>query len=260
MCLRRIFRNIESLPSPVVREQCLLAGFSLAYHSKFSNFPLEAIANSDLEGGENLRVQLDPFSGIEIALYPDPKFVNKDVLNMHRSRLSEFFIDMGKKELWKLDSVTVFEDARVALKEISPAHEAWLRVGFYLFRTTVCLGFDLFARDDGEAKGILGQADNRVSLVGFMGGLNDLKWSPDRNEKFFQEKIIPFLYDSGHRRWVFSEDMGVMSDLRFLAVDEDSRLEPPDAKSRFIAALKELVRSVPYIGPVLVVLIWGDKK
>jgi hypothetical protein len=90
--------------------------------------------------------------------------------------------------------------------------------------------------------------------------LMDIGWSPDEAESFYLEKIIPFLYDPGLRKWVDNPNMAVMSDLRHKAKATDSALALDSDPKRVVGAVRALVSELPIIGKALEILLFGVKK
>ena len=93
-----------------------------------------------------------------------------------------------------------------------------------------------------------------------IGCLQDIGWSPDDCEAFYVDKIVPFLYDAGHRKWVDNPAMAPMSDLKFKAKALDTELSKDSDAKRITGARRALVSEIPVVGKALEILIFGPKK
>lgn len=261
MGICNILRKGKMLPSPTTREECLLAGFSFAYHTRFSDYPFDAIVNLDPQmASPDIQSQLYSASTVGIALNPNPTAVNSDALKVHQLRVTQFFKAISFESKWPEDAVGAFKAARLKLKIITVAHDAWFCVGFFMFHTIAKLGFDLIALSTEEARAILSRGDVKKTTSNLIGGFEDLNWKPDKIEEFCLEKVYPFMWEPGLRKWVFDANMAIMSDLRHIATESDMKDEPSGVFERVIPAAKALIEEIPIIGKAVVVIIWGEKN
>lgn len=104
--------------------------------------------------------------------------------------------------------------------------------------------------------------DDEVRKMGsnILATLIDIGWSPDDAETFYVEKVVPFLYDPGHRKWVDNPEMAVMSDLRHKAKELDSQLSQDSDSKRVTGAVRALVSELPVVGKALEILLFGAKE
>lgn len=260
MGIRRVLRQAGMLPSPVTRQECLGAGFSLAYHQKFAGYPFDTISKLDVS---DLPPEIQSLFGAAtntgISLNYNPAVVNARALENHQDTVGKFFKAIGSKCKWKQDVVEASTDARRKLSDITGAHDAWFRIGVFVFHTTEKLGFDLVAYSTEEARKILTRDDVAPLLSNLAAGFSDLNWEPDRIEQFCRDKVHPIMWQPELRKWVHSVDMAIMSDLRHIATEQDKREEPPGVLDRIVPAIKALLNGIPVVGKAAVAILWGEK-
>lgn len=166
------------------------------------------------------------------------------------------------------DKLRAFDSDRVRLDTISEKLERervglqhWFKLGLWLFANTWLLGSEQYA-DTTESARALVRDDLEVRAIGsnLMGCLQDIGWSPEECENFYIEKIVPFLYDPGHRNWVDNPAMAVLSDLKFKAKALDADLNKDSDTKRITGATRALISEIPVVGKALEILIFGAKK
>ncbi len=137
----------------------------------------------------------------------------------------------------------------------------WFKLGLWLFGNTWLLGSERYADTTESARDLI-RDDLEVRAMGsnFIGCLQDIGWSPEDCENFYVDKIVPFLYDPGHRKWVDNPAMAVLSDLKFKAKALDAELSKDSDTKRIIGATRALISEIPVVGKALEILIFGDKK
>ena len=137
----------------------------------------------------------------------------------------------------------------------------WFKLGLWTFGNSWLLGADRFADDTDSARSLMREDDEVRKMGGnLLATLTDIGWSPDDAETFYVEKLVPFLYDPGHRKWVDNPGMAVVSDLRHKAKELDSQLSQDSDSRRVTGAARALVAGLPVVGKALEILLFGDKK
>jgi hypothetical protein len=137
----------------------------------------------------------------------------------------------------------------------------WFKLGLWTFGNSWLLGANRFADDTEAARGLMREDDEVRKMGGnLMATLMDIGWPPDDAETFYVEKLVPFLYDPGHRRWVDNPEMAVMSDLRHKARELDAQLSGDSDSKRVTGAGRALVSELPVVGKALEILLFGAKK
>ena len=179
-------------------------------------------------------------------------------------RLASFFALIGLS-LERLRSLSGDRE-RLALiseklEQERPGLQYWFKLGLWVFSNTWLLGSERFA-DTTESARSLVREDPEVRAMGsnLIGCLQDIGWSPDDCEHFYVERVIPFVYDPGHRKWVDNLSMGAMSDLRFKAKALDAELGKDSDSKRVTGAARALVSELPVVGKALEILLFGAKK
>jgi hypothetical protein len=117
-------------------------------------------------------------------------------------KLSTFVRAIGTS----IDELQALPTDRERLDAVSDKLEAersglqhWFKLGLWTFGNTWILGADRYATDTETARKLL-RDDHEVKKMGgsLLDTLMDIGWSPDEAEKFYLEKVVPFLYDPGH--------------------------------------------------------------
>ena len=178
--------------------------------------------------------------------------------------LSSFLTAIGTS----LAEIEALPNDRERLNRVSEKVEAersglqhWFKLGLWIFGNTWLLGANRFTDDTDSARNLM-REDDEVRRMGgnLLSTLIDIGWSPDDAENFYVEKLVPFLYDPGHRKWVDNPDMAVMSDLRHKAKQLDSQLSQDSDAKRVTGAARALVSELPIVGKALEILLFGAKK
>jgi hypothetical protein len=137
----------------------------------------------------------------------------------------------------------------------------WFKLGLWTFGNTWLLGANRFADDTESVRSLIREDDDVRKMGGnLLATLIDIGWSPDDAETFYVEKLVPFLYDPGHRKWVDNPEMAVMSDLRHKAREIDAQLSQDNDSKRVTGAARALVAELPVVGKALEILLFGAKK
>jgi len=147
------------------------------------------------------------------------------------------------------------------LAQERPGLQHWFKVGMWVFANAWLLGSARYA-DTTESARELMREDREVRGMSsnLMGCLIDIGWSPDEAENFYVGKLIPFLFDPGHHKWVDNPSMAVMSDLRFKAKAIDTEKAKDNDSRRVTGAARALVSELPVVGKAFEILIIGAKK
>jgi len=147
------------------------------------------------------------------------------------------------------------------LEQERPGLQHWFKLGMWVFANTWLLGSERYADTTESARSLIREdSEVRAMSSNLVGCLQDIGWSPDNYENFYVEKVVPFLYDPGHRKWVDNPSMAVMSDLRFKAQALDAELGKDGDSKRFTSATRALVSELPVVGKALEILLFGAKK
>jgi hypothetical protein len=183
------------------------------------------------------------------------------------AKLDELVGLLGKLKL-SLEQLRDLANDRERLNVVSerllserPGLEHWFKLGLWVFACTWILGSERYAPDTDTAQALLREdVEVRKACSSLLAALIDIGWSPDDAEKFYLDKVVPFLYDNDHRKWVDNPDMGVMSDLLHKAKQLDSQLSQDSDTRRITGATRALVAELPIVGKALEILIFGAKK
>jgi hypothetical protein len=142
---------------------------------------------------------------------------------------------------------------------------SWFELGHVCFAVTWTFGAEgaKFARMAGrspvqdEVRAMLRENSVvRQAAARFNEVYMECGYSPDETEKFLLEKLVPFLYDVGHQKWVNSPHIPVMQDLQFAAREKDKVLRD-FAHERTYGALKMGLESIPFVGKAVARLLFG---
>ncbi len=178
--------------------------------------------------------------------------------------LEVFFKKIGVdiEELRKLENDTErLELLTEVLSNEKNEFKLWFKVGLWTYIYTWLLGHDYHATETEAARSLISEnPDTRKAGSNFIGNLQDLDWSPDKIESLNLDKIIPFLWEEGLRKWAGNPDMAVMSDLRYEARLLDLKAKEDNTEIRVKSALKEFVSGLPVVGKSIAIMIFGNKK
>ena len=134
----------------------------------------------------------------------------------------------------------------------------WFKLGLWVFANAWLLGSARYVNTTEAARELV-REDSKVRAMGsnLIGALEDIGFSPEECEDFYVQKLVPFLYDEGHRKWVDNPSMAVMSDLRFKARSLDVELGKDSDGQRAKGAIRALISEIPVIGKSLEIVIFG---
>ena len=149
-------------------------------------------------------------------------------------------------------------EVQEAIQQENSVAATYFDLGFSCYAVTLAFGTYPIPSSDAEARNAIA-SDRTLRKPGgwFLGALQDAGLSPDEVERFYLEKIVPWLYEEGLRRWVGHEDMAVMSDLRFMAARPDKDAAADSPRSRLRDASRTFCTKIPLVGEPLAILVFG---
>jgi hypothetical protein len=220
-------------------------------HSKLVKL---GVVDSKVNCEESLR------SGFVFGLWTRYEMKEVQEVDYLESFLKKVGVDI--EELRKLENDTErLELTTEVLSKQKNEFKLWFKVGLWTYIYTWLLGHDYSATETEEARLLIQEnIDIRKAGSSFIVCLQDLDWSPDKIESFNLDKLIPFLWEEGLRKWTGNPDMAVMSDLRYEARLLDLKAKEDNTESRVKSALKEGISGIPVVGKSIAIMIFGNKK
>ncbi len=153
------------------------------------------------------------------------------------------------------------KELRATIEQENQDASFFFELGFACYAVTLAYGAYPKVLSTEETRSVLATDTNlRRPSRWFIAGLTDIRFTPDEAEKFWLERIVPWLYEDGLRRWVGDENMAVMSDLQVLAIKADNEAGKDSPSARLKAATRSLVGKLPIVGEPLAILLFGTKE